>query len=126
MAQSWQQVLGRARRKIHDEWASGTTDTGLRWSNTELVEAVSDGLRHLWSMRPEAFFVASRVGSMPSLAAAATQAASLGDPLPVLDQWAGPLSDYAAGTMLSDDIDHGDEQNAQGYLAAWVRALREA
>jgi hypothetical protein len=115
----------RARRKLHDEWPSGgTSDTGLRWSNATVVEAVQDGLRSLWGARPDAFGRWSRRSEMPTLRTADEQAALLPEPLPVLDRWSEPLASYAASRLLADDVDHGDLGSAEKFAEAWASAVR--
>jgi len=107
-------LVTRIRRAVSDAIAT------YRWSDAVMALYISDWLRALWRLHPEAFVVSEIVTTPP----AEVDAAGLTDELPVLDIYEDSGFHFVCGRILGEDSEDAANQNLAGqhYAAAGLGA----
>ena len=109
-------VIGAARSLLSD------TLTPYRWQDTALVGYLCDGVRLLFSRRPDAAAVSAVVTSCPTLP---TSAGS--ETIALRDVFTPALSHYVASRAIAEDNEHAaNQQAAQRYMAEFERIIATA
>lgn len=100
-----------------------------RFSALEIYGYVNAGLRNLFKMRPQAFFVNGRMpetaAAMEPATPATVEAASGATALPVNDRYGEALTYYAAAKCLErDDADTMNTGLAASYMSKFAELAR--
>jgi hypothetical protein len=111
-------ITDQVRPNLNDSTAT------FRWANSLLYEILVDGIRDIWTRRPDARFDSS--GDLQALSIDSIAGETLPtDPIILGDEWRKALVHYVTGHALGmHGEDQEDKANGAEHIAAYEREMQ--